>query len=72
MMLASLHGQGAAVSALLEAGAEVNLKDSHGFTAFRYANERRNSWPLHDIFFTNLVWCMAYTREVEGGSCIAR
>jgi len=24
-------------------------------------------WPLHDIVITNIVWCMAYQREVEGG-----
>jgi len=29
-------------------------------------------WPLHDIFITNRVWCMAYQREVEGGSYIAQ
>jgi len=25
----------------------------------------------HDIVIANIVWCMAYNREVEGGSCIA-
>jgi len=25
------------------------------------------SWPLHDIVIANIVWCMAYTREVGGG-----
>jgi len=29
------------------------------------------TWPLHDIIITNLVWCMAYLREVEGGSFTA-
>jgi len=24
-------------------------------------------WPLHDIVTTNIVWCIAYTREFEGG-----
>ena len=24
-------------------------------------------WPLHDIVIANIVWCMTYTREVEGG-----
>ena len=28
-------------------------------------------WPLHDIVITNLVRCIAYKREVEGGSYIA-
>jgi len=23
------------------------------------------SWPLQDIVITNIVWCMAFTREVE-------
>ena len=23
-------------------------------------------WPLHDIVTTNIVWCVAYKREVEG------
>ena len=27
----------------------------------------RRSWPLHDIVITNIVRCMAYTREVRGG-----
>jgi len=27
---------------------------------------------LQDIVITNIVWCMAYTREVEGGSYIAQ
>ena len=25
-------------------------------------------WPLHDIVITNSVWCIAYTREIEGES----
>ena len=25
------------------------------------------SWPLHDIVITNIVWCMPYKGEVEGG-----
>jgi len=29
-------------------------------------------WPLHDIATTNIVWCMAYKGEVEGGSFIAQ
>ena len=24
-------------------------------------------WPLHDIAITNIVRCMAYIKEVEGG-----
>jgi len=24
-------------------------------------------WPLHDIVITNIVWCMVYKIEVEGG-----
>jgi len=24
-------------------------------------------WPLHDIVITNIVWCVAYKREIEGG-----
>jgi len=24
-------------------------------------------WPLHDIVITNIVWCIAYTREVGRG-----
>jgi len=24
-------------------------------------------WPLHDIVIANIVWCMAYKREVVGG-----
>jgi len=23
-------------------------------------------WPLHDIVIANIVWCVAYTREVGG------
>jgi len=32
------------------------------------------AWPVHDIVITitNIVWCMAYQREVEGGSYIAQ
>ena len=29
-------------------------------------------WPLHDIVITNIVWCKAYEREVEGGSYFAQ
>ena len=29
-------------------------------------------WPLHDIIITNIIWCMSYKREVEGGLYIAR
>ena len=25
-------------------------------------------WLLHDIVITNIVWCMAYKREVEGSA----
>jgi len=25
------------------------------------------AWPLHDIGNLNIVWCIAYTREVERG-----
>jgi len=28
---------------------------------------RSGGCPLHDIVITNIVWCMAYQREVEGG-----
>ena len=24
------------------------------------------TWPLHDIFIAKIVWCMTYTREIEG------
>jgi len=27
-------------------------------------------WPLHEIVITNIIWCMAYKREVEGGGRI--
>jgi len=27
-------------------------------------------WPLQDIVITNIVWCMAYTREVGGGGML--
>jgi len=27
----------------------------------------RVSWPLHDIVITNIVWCIAYKREVGRG-----
>jgi len=30
------------------------------------------TWPLHDIVITNIIWSIAYTREVEGGSYIAQ
>jgi len=26
-----------------------------------------SDWPLHDIVITNIVWCIAYKREVGGG-----
>jgi len=29
-------------------------------------------WLLHDIAFTNIVWCMAYNRGVGGESYIAQ
>ena len=29
-------------------------------------------WPSHNIVFANIVWCMAYTRELMEGSYIAR
>jgi len=29
-------------------------------------------WPLHDIVITNVVWCVAYKRDAEGGSYIAQ
>jgi len=29
-------------------------------------------WPLHDIVVTNIVWCIAYTREIEGESYTAQ
>jgi len=28
---------------------------------------RGTGWPLHDIVIANIVWCMAYKREVGGG-----
>jgi len=28
--------------------------------------------PLHDIVIANIVWCMAYTREIEAASYIAQ
>jgi len=28
-------------------------------------------WPLHDIVITNIVWCLAYQREVEGGRILS-
>ena len=31
----------------------------------RPGEEHTAGWPLHDIVMTNLVWCMAYKREVE-------
>jgi len=33
---------------------------------------RGAGWPLQDIVTTNIVWCMAYKGEVEGGSYTAR
>jgi len=30
------------------------------------AYERAVRWPLHDIVTTNIIWCIAYIREVEG------
>jgi len=38
----------------------------------RYTRRFTATWPLHDIVITNRVWCMAYQREVEGGSYIAQ
>ena len=35
-----------------------------GFTRKHFHFE---PWPLHDIAVANIVWCMAYTREVGGG-----
>jgi len=31
------------------------------------ALERVEYWPLHDIVLTNIVWCIAYKREVGSG-----
>jgi len=28
-------------------------------------------WPLHDIVITNIVWWVAYKREIDGGAHIA-
>jgi len=25
------------------------------------------TWPSHDIVMTNIIWCIAYPREVERG-----
>jgi len=30
------------------------------------------NWPVHDIAITNIVWCMAYQKGVEGASYIAQ
>ena len=32
-----------------------------------HKQRRVGIWPLHDIAIPNIVWCMAYTREVGGG-----
>ena len=40
--------------------------------SFECPLQRRTRWPLHDIVVTNIVWCMAYKREVEEGSYTAR
>jgi len=31
-----------------------------------------SNWPLHNIVITSIAWCMAYKREVEGGSYLAQ
>jgi len=31
------------------------------------ARDQRTTWLLHHIVITNIVWCMAYKREVDGG-----
>jgi len=36
-------------------------------TPLAYELARHSPGPLQDIGITNIVWCMAYTREVGGG-----
>jgi len=36
------------------------------------AEDHAGAWPLHDIAFTNIVWCMVYKRRVGGRAYIAR
>jgi len=26
-----------------------------------------DAWPLHNIVFSNILWCVAYKKAVEGG-----
>ena len=33
---------------------------------------RGDAWPEQAIFITNIVWCLAHKRGVEGGPYIAR
>ena len=38
----------------------------------RASAHERESWPLHDIAITNIVWCIAYKGRVGGGAYIAQ
>jgi len=31
-----------------------------------------DSWPMHNIAVTKIVWCMAYKKKAEEGSYIAQ
>jgi len=39
----------------------------HGTVGGELHSTMGNTWPLHDIVVTNIVWCIAYTREVGRG-----
>ena len=43
----------------------VGMKDKKGTVG-------GECWPLHEIVITNIVWCLACKRDVEGGSYLAQ
>jgi len=62
----ALHGWG---KARYEAAGFFFLDATSGLLATR---RRFGDWPLPDIVITNIGWCTAYQREVEGGSYISQ
>jgi len=44
-----------------------SVKGGNGAAKERREREKAGTWPLLDISITNIVWCMAYKREVVGG-----
>jgi len=52
-------------------GGFFRLQTRSGRVAHR-VNPNAKTWPLHDIVSSNIVWCMPYEREFEGGSYIAQ